>query len=747
MALPQVGLEAVLLTDKFIRSSRQYDRQVRDLTKKTNEASDASKRAAASAQKFDVSLAAITATTVAVAAGVIKVVDAMHDLAAAAAPIADARRSFVALAAESGISASKLLADLQEVTRGTVDSSILIQSANRALIAGGADIANELPRIFEIASAAARATGQDLGFVVETLTKGIIKASPLLIDNAEVYIQIGSAVDDYAASLGKATEDLTQQERQLAVLNAVLEQGGDLVERFGDQQAAAADQFRRTETSAKQLSQGIGELLIPAATRFSAALDAVILGLKGLIAGNLATARTISQLGAVLRGEVDAVELWRTEFTEVFQLLSGGIPASEQAAVTIRDVGDASEEAGEQVSELADKVVDLQAKFDERLAGLERQWERRWEDILIGRRRQIEDAERSLARRREDIARSNQRRLEDIERTREERLREIRQEQAARVDEFQREANRRREQLEENHQERLFQIQTRFQDTVQEAARRNDAVAVAQALRTRARELRDAGRARETEQRDLGRDLTEKRRQLQEEAAQERQDAQIQYQQALEDLRRSQAEQEESLRISLARQREDRLITWQRQKEDFDRQAARQLSDLDRWYAEQQAKLQENLTTQTSIATEGIDRAANAMAAATVAGVQRIAQAALSAEIGGAALRGFQRERAAVAAPRLQREIGGPALRRFMRAEGGLDVVSAPTSFTMGEAGPEAVLSVPLQGQMNVNHRFSPLNVGVDGVPGGMDMGAVQSMMYSVFKQIGQDLLAGQGLA
>lgn len=743
MALPKIGLEAVLVTDRFIRSSRQYEAQLKKLQQKTDQAADATTKAAAQTDKLDFSLAALAGTTFAVAAGVGKVTTALFELSAAAAPLADARRSFVTLAAESGISADKLLGDLQRVTRGTVDSATLIQSANRALIAGGADIANELPRIFEIASAAARATGQDLGFVVETLTKGIIKASPLLIDNAEVYIQIGSAVDDYADKLGKSTEELTQQERQIAVLNAVLEQGGELVERFGGQEAALADQFRRTDVAGRQLSQGIGELLIPVTSRLAAAIEAVILVEKFFIANTLAAANVIGSLGQIISGQTTIVEAYRDRFQEVFATLSGGIPPSEQAAATIRDVGEASEETGEQISELTDKVADLQDKFDQRLAGLERQWARRWEDILIGRARQIEDAERALGRRREDIARTNQRRLEDIERSREQRLREIQRDQADQTAEFQREANRQREELEERHQERLFQIQQRFTDTIQEAARRNDAVAVAQALRNRQRELRDAGRSRSNEQRDLGRDLNEKRQQLQEDAARERQAAQEQFQQALEDLRRSQVEQEAELQISLARQREDRLIAWARQKEDFDRQSARQLADLDRWYAEQEAKLQESLGRITQIAVEGINRAADAVARVAVEAAQRVAQSALIPEIGGAVLRQFQREQAGRATPALQRGSGGG----FRRAEGGLDVVSRPTSFTMGEAGPEAVLSVPLRGQMNVSHQFSPLPVNFSGsTPQGMDPAAIRGMMFDVFSSIGRELLAGQGL-
>jgi hypothetical protein len=153
------------------------------------------------------------------------------------------------LGQESGINSDKLLEDMERATAGTVDRFTMMQAANRALLAGGADIAEHLPELFRIASAAAMATGQDVTYITETLVKGIVKASPLLIDNAEIYIKVGQAVDKYAASLGKTTEQLSAAERQQAVLQAVLQEGETYVARIGDTADSSAAAFMRFDVA------------------------------------------------------------------------------------------------------------------------------------------------------------------------------------------------------------------------------------------------------------------------------------------------------------------------------------------------------------------------------------------------------------------------------------------------------------------------------------------------------------------
>lgn len=238
-----------------------------------------------------------------------------------AARAKDIRASFYSLAESSGVAADRLIANMKRAARGTVDEIDLMRSANRALLAGGAPLADELPRLFEIARAAAKATGQDVGYVFETLTKGIIKASPLLIDNAEVYIKIGGAVDEYAASLGKATDDLTMAERQHAVLNAVLQQGGEFIAKAGAEAESAADKYDRSRVAVQDFKRdvlGLVDSLGPvgpalllagqAATTLAPLLTALILAKQALAKASLQSAAAQAQETAAMSAQAAAAK-------------------------------------------------------------------------------------------------------------------------------------------------------------------------------------------------------------------------------------------------------------------------------------------------------------------------------------------------------------------------------------------------------------------------------------------------------
>lgn len=764
MALPEIGLQAVLVLQQFEQNAKKYDSQLKQMTNQTkktaNDIAQATSRAddgwaglrqeiaagqqamggaADAAGGLGVSLGAVTATALGIAAAIAKVSVELYRLSEASAATVDARQSFVALAASSGIAADQLLADLQRVSRGTVDSTTLIQTANRALLAGGAQIADQLPRLYQIAEAAARATGQNTNYVFETLVKGIVKASPMLIDNAEVYIKVGSAVDDYAASVGKSVEQLSVQERQFAILNAVTEQGGDFIERTGGKVVAATDAFRQSDVAVKEFSRGIGEVLLPVMQYVSGSMVAWIQQAKMFVS-------TIAGMGGAL-GELfrggSAIAGFQAQFDQMFTTLSGGVPDAEQAAVSIDTIGEAAEEAADKTAELNEKLADLATQRTSKLEDIERQFSERWADIVTQRARQVEDAERSLFRQREDTARQAVQQLEDIERDRAQGLVDLERDRAQKVAEFMADANRQREDLERQHQERLQQIQLRYTDTVQEAARRNDAVAIAQAIRTKQRELRDAETARQTEQADLGRDLEQKRQQIEQDAILARQREQERYNQAIEDMRLSQQRQEQELQISLQRQEQDRAIAWARQDEDLERARARQIAALDRWYAEEQEKLGGHLTTMGQSAASHVSEAGIQIATAASQAVSMIATATMqaidAADLGIIGAAGMP-QIAPPAGTTLDQWLRGSTPGGY-RAEGGLDVVSKPTTFMMGEAGPEAVLSVPLSGTMNVNHRFSKLPVGFEGLPDGVNTGQIESLIWDIFSQVGKNLL------
>lgn len=773
MAFPQIGLDAVFQISKFEKNARTYNRTLDGMNKKTKASTsaiskstakagnsafnltkgfraaaggvdDAASKAAGGAAKIATSLGTVASAAGILTVGIGGAVTALDKLLQAgeeAAVLEDTRRSFIALAAASGISAQEMIGNLRSITRGTVDTATLIKTANTALLAGGAQLGVDLPRFLAIASNAAKATGQDLDFVTETLVKGIVKGSPLLIDNAELYLDITKAVDQFAAGMDRTADELTRQERTLATGNAVLEQGEAAYAALGATVGSATDPFRQLKVQSDAVSTGFKTLFAPAAAKVAESLQGLLMWVKASIAGHSAFLEVTVNIGKVLRGEANAVDLWREKFDKTFQTLSTGMQPIEDIEGGISTIGAAAEASTKKVDELNKKLADLATQRGERLAKIELQNARRDEDIAIQRNRQMEDADRQLGRRREDAERTNAKARERIACDNAKRITDVEKENRSKRRALVLETQRAREDLERTHQENLFQINQKATDTIGEAARRNDAVAIAQALRQKQRDLRDDQRSSQIEKQDLERDLQEKRQRVDEDATLSMEKARQQAAQQLADQQANELEQEDSLKLSLQRQEEDRNLAWTRQNEDLVMARDRQLEDLDLWYAAEQEKLEANLKKQTEIAVSGVQKSGVAIAQAATKAVSDVAESTIGLSASeqwrqrGKYLGSETTPSSIGLSEEDQRRLRGSFLRR---AEGGLDIVNRPTKFLAGEAGPELAAFVPLRDtNLTIGGR---VGVDVAGVPSGMDVGAIQQIVFAAMQIVAKGI-------
>ena len=144
-----------------------------------------------------------------------------------------------------GLSAEDMEKRLAAASAGTVSSFEMMRKANLALSGAGEQLGHEfgekLPQLMEIARAAARDTGRDVDFLFESLVTGIKRGAPLLIDNTGLVLKVGEATEAYAAEIGKSVEELTAQERSIAILNATMKAGEVLMAGMNMEQKNAAE--------------------------------------------------------------------------------------------------------------------------------------------------------------------------------------------------------------------------------------------------------------------------------------------------------------------------------------------------------------------------------------------------------------------------------------------------------------------------------------------------------------------------
>lgn len=160
-----------------------------------------------------------------------------------------------------------LLKDMQRASRGTIKDLDLMRGV-LTLTAGQADevaqqFAQGAPKLLEIAKAANKLNPLlgDTAFLFESLSLGIKRQSPLILDNLGLTVKVGEANQKYADSLGKSVEELTAAEKQQALFNEVLRAGDVLISQVGGNVDSQVDSYAQLTTAVSTLKDEAKKLL------------------------------------------------------------------------------------------------------------------------------------------------------------------------------------------------------------------------------------------------------------------------------------------------------------------------------------------------------------------------------------------------------------------------------------------------------------------------------------------------------
>lgn len=164
------------------------------------------------------------------------------------------------------------LAKYQKALDGTVSASEIMKMSNNAMLLGIAESDDQMAKMFDTAQRLAAAVGQDAAYGVDSLVTGMGRQSKLMLDNLGIIVDTNKSYDDYAASIGKASKDLTDNEKKIAFNNAAMAEADRLVAKLGDEQLTTADKMSRMKAQFQDSIVLIGQGLAPA---FDKALDVV----------------------------------------------------------------------------------------------------------------------------------------------------------------------------------------------------------------------------------------------------------------------------------------------------------------------------------------------------------------------------------------------------------------------------------------------------------------------------------------
>ena len=271
-------------------------------------------------------------TAAAVAAGAFVALNAAQrgfDLAKMSSQFADARTVFTA--------AGNDINEFRAATKGLLSDKALVTKFNYASQLGVSKDA--FMTLANVADAAAKKMGVSQEYAFDSIITGSVRMSKPILDNAAIMVDAEKVNKDYAASIGKVADDLTEAEQKQAFLNEVVKQGNKMIADVAGVGATASDVYDQWDASTENLSTNFGLLLdqlgkttgvVPTLTKLVTELSDVFDGLaNGTDSGSQGVKNISKAIAATLidvySGSIVASGIDKALGTNIHSLTVGGV--------------------------------------------------------------------------------------------------------------------------------------------------------------------------------------------------------------------------------------------------------------------------------------------------------------------------------------------------------------------------------------------------------------------------------------
>lgn len=163
--------------------------------------------------------------------GAFKTIGQAVDMAAAGSKLEKQAEAFTNLSAAAGTSSASMLESLRKVSGGMVAEADLIKAAGKDMLMNIP--AGEITKLMEIAAATSKSTDQTITEAFNDITMGVARQSKMILDNLGIIVDVDKANQDYAKTLGKTADALSDTEKRQAFMNSVMKSGEDMIKRIG----------------------------------------------------------------------------------------------------------------------------------------------------------------------------------------------------------------------------------------------------------------------------------------------------------------------------------------------------------------------------------------------------------------------------------------------------------------------------------------------------------------------------------
>lgn len=193
-----------------------------------------------------------------------KVVDFWKEITQLAGQTEEVSRSFEKMTDSVGTSSQAVLQTLRDASKWSVSEYNLMLSANRAMTLWVAKNTDEFKTLMEIARNKAKIMWLTTEQAFNDIVTGLGRASPMILDNLGITIKAAEANEIYAKKIGKTANELTDAEKKQALVNAVVTQGRDEIEKMGIATVSSAEQQQILNAKWMDMKATLGMALLPA---------------------------------------------------------------------------------------------------------------------------------------------------------------------------------------------------------------------------------------------------------------------------------------------------------------------------------------------------------------------------------------------------------------------------------------------------------------------------------------------------
>lgn len=155
------------------------------------------------------------------------------------------------LGAASGLALGGIAKQFANASEGAISLREAMEATAKATSSGLSK--KQFMELGAVAKGASQALGVNMSDAVSRLTRGITKLEPELLDELGIFTKVGKATEEYARSVGKSADSLTDFEKRQAFANAVLAEGR---QKFGEI-ASETNPYDKLLANLKNVAQDI----------------------------------------------------------------------------------------------------------------------------------------------------------------------------------------------------------------------------------------------------------------------------------------------------------------------------------------------------------------------------------------------------------------------------------------------------------------------------------------------------------